>query len=98
MIESSLIDYESDRRWHQEQAARRSIDIGDVLSVVDAMLASEADEQKHPLYRLVAHALDKRTMPGTGESLQERYGRMIDQAIERLLDERMADFSAGRDD
>jgi hypothetical protein len=85
----SDVDATADVAWFRAQAALRTLNISDILADVDALIAAEPDEQKHPLFSLVANALDKRIMPGTGESLQVRYGQLIDQAIERLVEARL---------
>jgi hypothetical protein len=92
------VDYHADRRWQREQLALQSLAISDILADVDALIAAEPDEQRHPLFSLVANALDRRIMPGTGEGLIARYGRLIDQAIERLVEAKLADPTAWEDD
>jgi hypothetical protein len=91
------IDDAADLAWHRQQLALQSLSISDILAQVDDLIAAEPDEQKHPLFSLVVNALDRRIMPGTGESLQERYGRLIDQAIETLVEPCLADGSAWED-
>jgi hypothetical protein len=85
-------DVEADRAWRQEMA-RCSIEVGDVLAAIDDLIAREPGPEKHPLYSLVAHALDRTTMPGTSEALATRYGRFIDQAIAPLVEPRLAEPS-----
>jgi hypothetical protein len=83
------IDTAADVAWFRAQAALRTLSISDILAEVDSLIAAEHNEQRHPLFSLVAHALDKRIMAGTGESLQTRYGQLIDHAIERLVEARL---------
>jgi hypothetical protein len=66
------IDYHA--AWHEERRRRalNALDIGDVLAEVDALIAGEPDPERHPLYSLVANALDRRVMAGTPEGLQTR--------------------------
>jgi hypothetical protein len=92
------VDYHADRRWQREQLALQSLSISHILAEVDSLIAAEPDEQRHPLFSLVANALDRRVMAGTGESLQVRYGKLIDQAIERLVEAKLADPTAWEDD
>jgi hypothetical protein len=92
------IDDAADVFWFREQQALRSLSISDILTEVDSLIASEPDEQRHPLFSLVANALDRRIMPGTGESLQIRYGKLIDQAIEHLVEQALSDSSRWEDD
>jgi hypothetical protein len=91
------IDYHADLQWQRQQMALQSLSISDVLAAVDDLIAAEPDEHKHPLFSLVANALDTRVTAGTGESLQVRYGRLIDHAIERLVEQRLADPTAWED-
>jgi hypothetical protein len=91
------VDYHADLRWQRERMALQSLAIGDVLAEVDSLIAREPDPEQHPLYSLVAHALDRHVMPGTGQSLQTRYGKLIDHTIERLVEQKLADPTAWED-
>ena len=84
-------DPEADRQWQREQMALRSLRISDVLSELDSLIAAEADEHRHPLYSLAAHTLDRTTMPGPAEGLWTRFTALVDHAIERLVEQRLAD-------
>jgi hypothetical protein len=84
------INYHSDLQWQRQQMALKSLEPGDVLAEVDAMIAQEPDPEQHPLYSLAAHALDGRAMIGSPEGLMARYRRLIDHAVERLVEERLA--------
>jgi hypothetical protein len=92
------IDDAADVLWFREQLALESLSISDILTEVDDLIAAEPDEQRHPLFSLVVNALDRRIMPGTGESLQARYGKLIDFAIERLVEQKLSDPSCWEDD
>jgi hypothetical protein len=92
------IDEAADLAWHQEQMALQSLSISDILAEVDDLIAAEPNEQRHPLFSLVANALDTRIMAGTPEALQARYGKLIDHAIERLVAQRLADPTCWEDD
>jgi hypothetical protein len=83
------VDYHADWQWQRQQAALRSLDPGDVLAEVDDLIAAEPDPEHHPLYSLAAHALDRTTQPGSAESLHARLRRLIDHAIERLVEQRL---------
>jgi hypothetical protein len=85
------VDYHADLQWRRYQAAMRTLEPADVLAEVDDLLTQEPDPQQHPLYSLVAHALDRTTQPGSAESLQARLRRLIDHAIERLVEQRLSD-------
>jgi hypothetical protein len=85
------LDYHADLQWRRQQMALTSLDVGDVLAEVDDLIAAEPDPEHHPLYSLVAHALDRTTQPGSAERLQSRLHRFIDHAIERLVEQRLSD-------
>jgi hypothetical protein len=85
------IDYHADWRWQREQAALKSLAVGAVLAEVEDLIAAEPDPAYHPLYHLVAHALDHTTQPGSAEGLLARYRRLIDHAVERLIEQRLSD-------
>ena len=85
------VDYHADWQWQRRQAALKSLEPGDVLAAVDDLIASEPDPAHHPLYSLAAHTFDWTTMPGTPEALWDRYKRLIDHAIERLIEQRLSD-------
>jgi hypothetical protein len=91
------VDYHADLQWQRQQMALKSLEPGDVLAEVDDLLAAEPDPENHPLYSLVTHALGQTTMPGTAEGLMSRYGRLIDHAIERLVEQRLANPSRWED-
>jgi hypothetical protein len=92
------IDAHADWQWRRQEAALKSLTISEVLAEVDHRIASEPDAQHHPLYSLAAHALDRTTQPGSAESLQSRFHRMIDHAIEALIEARLADPNAWVED
>jgi hypothetical protein len=87
------IDFHTDLAWQRQEAALKAITISDVLAEVDGMIASEPAPEKHPLYFLVAYSLDRRVMPGTWEGLWTRYRRLIDHAVEKLIEARLVDSS-----
>ena len=85
------IDYHADRQWQRQQMALKTLEPGDVLAEVDDLIAAEPDLEKHPLYSLAAHALDRTTQPGSAEGLHARLRGLIDHAIERLIAQRLSD-------
>jgi hypothetical protein len=91
------VDYHADLQWQRQQMALKTLTVSDVLSELDDLIASQPDETQHPLCALVAHALDRTTMPGTAEGLMARYRRLIDHAIETLVEARLADPSCWED-
>jgi hypothetical protein len=89
MISSST--YHTDLQWRRQQMALKSLEPGDVLAEVDDLIAAEPDPEQHPLYAMVAYNLDRRVMPGTPEGLMARCRRLVDYAVERLLEQRLSD-------
>ena len=85
------LDYHSDWQWQRQQRALQSLTVSDVLAEVDDLIAAEPDEQQHPLYSLVAHTLGHTTMPGSAEGLQARLRRLVDDAVERLVEQRLGE-------
>jgi hypothetical protein len=85
------VNYHADLQWQRQQMALKTLEPGDVLAEVDDLLTSEPDPERHPLYSLAAHALDRITQPGSAESLQPRLRRLIDHASERLVEQRLND-------
>jgi hypothetical protein len=95
--EPSQIDYHADRQWRRQQAALKALDPGDVLAAVDDMIAREADPQQHPLFAVTCALLGCGTMAGTPDGLWDRYKRLIDHAIEKLVEQKLADPAAWED-
>jgi hypothetical protein len=85
------VDYHADLQWRRQEAARQSLEPGDVLAEVDDLMAREPDPAQHPLYSLAAYALDGTRQPGSPEGLMAHYRRLIDHAVERLVEQRLAD-------
>jgi hypothetical protein len=91
------IDYHSDLQWRRQQLVLQSLTVSDLLAEVDDLLRQEPEEQKHPLYSLAAHALGHTTQPGSAESLHARLRRLIDHAVERLVEQRLANPACWED-
>lgn len=90
-------DLAQDLAWRRAELALKSLTISDVLAEVDSLIASEPAEEQHPLYALAAHALDRTTQPGSAEGLMARYKCLIDHAVERLVEQRLADPASWED-
>lgn len=96
-------DYHAE--WHEERRrrARESLDLSDVLSEVQSLMLSIADDRQHPLWRLVESctrtgtARETGKMPHTAEGVGATFLPLIDRAITRLVTERLADFGAWED-
>lgn len=83
--------------------ALQALSPSDVLATVDDLVAQIVDRRRHPLYDLVAHCLryggtersGKR--PYMSEMVGASYEPLIDRAITRLVEEKLADFSRWED-
>ena len=85
------------------ERALKALSPGDVLATVDDMVAQILDAHDHPLYDLVVHCLQHGTMQSSGkrpymsEMVGACYEPLIDAAITRLVEEKLADFGAWED-
>ena len=68
--EADQIDYHADREVQRVERAKRLIDPGDVLAVLDSRIAAEPDPKAHPLYEVVLFALDRQTAVHGGDFWQ----------------------------
>ena len=90
------IDTEAELADKRYRSALARITVGDVLSEVDHVIAEEHDERKHPLYALAKHVLRHGGYRQTGQRthmadfLTARYEDLLDLAIERLVQEELA--------
>jgi hypothetical protein len=87
--EPSQIDYHADAQARRVERARKSIDPGDVLSIVDSRLAQEPDPRAHPLYPLVQFYLDRQTAVDGG-AFYDHCKRLVLAAIDTALDDLLA--------
>jgi len=85
--EPSQIDYHADVQAQRVERARKLIDPGDVIAVVESRLAAEADPAQHPLYNLVCWVLDKHVAPLDGGQLFDRWHQLVLAAVDTCLDE-----------
>ena len=81
------IDYHAERQERRVQRALKSLDPGDVLSIIDSRIASEPDPMQHPLYHLVAWHLEKCLTPMDGGQFFDRCRQLVIDAINTALDE-----------
>ena len=88
------VNFHHDVAWQRQQMALKSLAIEDVLTQVDELILAEVAPEQHPLFSMVATALDRRVQCGSAESLQSRYGKLIDFAIEKLVEQRLSDPTA----
>ncbi len=83
--------------------ALKALSPGDVLATVDDLAAQIPDARHHPLYDLVAHCLryggTKRSgkRPHMSEMVGASYEPLIDEAITRLVEEKLGGFSTWED-
>jgi hypothetical protein len=87
--EPSQIDYHADVQAQRVEAAKKLIDPGDVLSIIDSRIAQEPDPTKHPLYGLVLFCLDRQVAVHGGE-FWDTWKRLVLAAIDTALDDVLA--------
>jgi hypothetical protein len=96
-------DLEAELHEARYTAALQRLTVSDVLSVHDDMVRTEPDERKHPLFALVRHSLRYGTVWTSGkrchlaELLGAAYEDLIEQAIEKLVQEELANFGPWED-
>jgi hypothetical protein len=98
-------DIDTQAELNDERYARalKALSPSDVLATVDDLVAQIPNAHAHPLYALVAHCLQYGTTKSSGrrpyvsEMVGASYELLIDAAITRLVEERLADFSAWED-
>jgi hypothetical protein len=85
----------------RRQLALRAIDAGDVIAVVEDMLASEPDPRRHPLYAVAAWYLDKgphtEARYWAHESFVAAWETLVRQAIDALVEAQLQDPRAWED-
>jgi hypothetical protein len=84
--QADQIDYQAELQHQRVQAARRLIDPGDVLAVIDRRIAAESDPQAHPLFALVLFHLDRTTAVDGGQ-FYDRCKQLVLAAIDTCLDD-----------
>jgi hypothetical protein len=94
------IDTQAEHDQERYEYALKALSPGDVLATVDDLVAQIPDAHDHPLYALVVHCLQYGTTKSSGkrphlsEMVGTSYEPLIDAAIVRLVEDRLADFSA----
>jgi hypothetical protein len=97
------IDTQAELNEERHARALNALSPSDVLATVDDLVAQLLDARHHPLYPLVAHCLrygtTKRsgTRPYLSEMVGASYEPLIDEAMTRLVEEKLADFDAWED-
>jgi hypothetical protein len=72
------------------EKALKALTVSDVLSVLDDLIAVEPDAAKHPCHDLVAYLLDQAWTPGDGGQFWDAWKVLACQAIDQLINERLA--------
>jgi hypothetical protein len=86
--EPSHIDYHADLFQQRRRLALQALDVGAVIASVEDALASEADPQKHPLFPVANWLLDRQGHVDGG-AFWLAWQVLVDQAIERLVEQRL---------
>ena len=97
------IDSQAELNDERYERALKALSPSDVLATVDDLVAQILNARDHPLYALVVHCLRYGTTKSSGkrpyvsEMVGASYEPLIDEAIARLVEEKLADFSAWED-
>jgi hypothetical protein len=83
------IDHAAAHHEDRRRRALKALDPGDVLSVLDGLITQEPDPTKHPCFDLVNWLLDRQRSVNGG-TFWDQWKRLAHQAIDRLIDERLA--------
>ena len=90
----------AERHDARYEHAWQALSPSDVLATVDDMVAQLLDSHHHPLYDLVVHCLHHGTTQRSGkrpymrEMVGASYEPLIEAAITRLVEEKLADVGA----
>lgn len=97
------IDLQAELNEVRHERALKALSPSDVLATVDDLVSQIMDARDHPLYALVAHCLRHGTTTSSGtrpypsEMVGASYEPLIDEAIARLVEEKLANFSMWED-
>jgi hypothetical protein len=97
------IDTQAELNDERYERALKALSPSDVLATVDDLVAQMLNSRDHPLYALVVHCLQYGTTKSSGkrphmsEMVGASYEPLIEAAITRLVEEKLADFSAWED-
>jgi hypothetical protein len=81
----------------------KALSPSDALATMDDLVAQILKARNHPLYALMVHRLQYSTTKSSGKRpyvskmVGVSYEPLIDEAIARLVEEKLADFSASED-
>jgi hypothetical protein len=97
------IDTQAELNDERYERALKALSPSDVLATVDDLVAQILNSRDHPLYALVVHCLQHGTSKSSGkrpyvsEIVGASYEPLIDEAITRLVEGKLANFSAWED-
>ena len=97
------IDLQAELNEVRHERALKALSPSDVLTTGDDLVSQIMDARDHPLYALVAHCLQhgtttsSGTRPSPSEMVGASYEPLIDEAIARLVEEKLANFSMWED-
>jgi hypothetical protein len=98
------IDTQAELNDERYERALKALSPSDVLATVDDLVAQMLNARDHPLYALVVQCLQYGTTrrsgkrPSMNEAVGASYEPLIDAAMTRLAEEKLADFSAWEDE
>jgi hypothetical protein len=81
------INYHEAREQQRVEAAKKRIDPGDVIAIVESRLSQESDPKTHPLYNLVCWVLDQHVAPLDGGQLFDRWHQLVPAAVDSAIDD-----------
>jgi hypothetical protein len=98
-------DIATQAECNEERYARalKALSPSDVLATVDDLVSQILDAHDHPLYGLVVHCLQHGTTTSSGkrphmsELVGASYEPLIEEAITRLVEEKLGGFSTWED-
>jgi hypothetical protein len=97
------IDTQAELNDERYERALKALSPSDVLATVDDLVAQMLNARDHPLYALVVHCLQYGTTTRSGkrphmsEMVGASYEPLIEAAMTRLVEEKLADCSAWED-
>jgi hypothetical protein len=97
------IDIQAELNAERYERALKALSPSDVLATVDDLVSQIVNAHDHPLHALVAHCLQYGTTTSSGKrppvsaTVGALYEPLIDEAITRLVEEKLANFSAWED-
>jgi hypothetical protein len=81
------INYHEARQAERVEAARKLVEVGDVLSIIDGRIAAESDPVRHPLYKMVAWHLEMCLTPLDGAEFFDTFRQLVLCAIDTAIDD-----------